>query len=493
MRRTPPALVAFALALAASSARAQGNDRSAPMGGRSALMGNTGVALAEDGAAPFVNPSTIVRINDQAIALAVNFFTFSDTHFDNWHQPAGANTSTFGNLALSNTSIDTNGFNPLPSTFCLFFTVAGVTSEGEATGALHKGRQKLAACIGVLEANYVNVGALSFNGAAPGGTTAQVQSFSANWNRLYIGPTYSVSLSDDFAIGISAHAVATNDWFDIEGSSVTSTATNGSVQSSLGTAGSGHAVDFAAVLGAIYRIDKVTLGASFQTPSLHLFGSFNGGLHNEYSNASVQSAVVTSGSGGFQAPPPVRASLGVGVQLPRLSLELDGSYDFAISNALQTTLTQMTSTTTGGAVTTTPSTATYIVPGSAVAGVAAGYEYFVTPAFSLVGGAGINLSTLSPLAPVMTPGNLVVTQNNYANASFGIGSYGNGGNVLLGIQLGYGWGQALGVNDYSVPNSWAIVDTHQYSATLILAGATNLRTITRAVEEVKSVVTGKPP
>src|SRR5580704_3967065 len=187
-------------------------------------MGNTGVALAEDGAAPFLNPATIVRINDQSLAFSVNFFTFSATHFSNWHQPGTVDSTQFGAVGLNNTSIDTNGFNVLPSTLCLLFTIAGVTAEGEPNGVLHKGRQKLAFCVGSLEATNLNLGALAFNGSVPGGSTTQVESFSSNWNRLYVGPTYSVSLSDDFAIGASLHFVSTNDIFAVEGDSLTSTA-----------------------------------------------------------------------------------------------------------------------------------------------------------------------------------------------------------------------------------------------------------------------------
>ncbi len=164
-------LVASAVCVAKLAFLAQGNDRSSPTGGRSALMGNTGVALAEDGAAPFLNPATIVRIKDQSLAFSVNFFTFGLTSFRNWHQPGAVDQSRFGNVGLDGTSINTNGFNVLPSTLCLFFTVAGVTAEGEATGVLHKGRQKLAACVGSLEASNLSLGALAFNGAVPGGVT----------------------------------------------------------------------------------------------------------------------------------------------------------------------------------------------------------------------------------------------------------------------------------------------------------------------------------
>ncbi len=44
-----------------------------------------------------------------------------------------------------------------------------------------------------------------------------------------------------------------------------------------------------------------------------------------------------------------------------------------------------------------------------------------------------------------------------------------------------------------VPNQWAVVDTQTYSAMFILAGATNLRAIGRAMEKVtNAVITGAP-
>ena len=390
-------------------------------------MGNTGVALAEDGAAPFLNPATIVRINDQSLAFSVSFFTFSGARLANWHQPAPADASQFGDVALNNTSVGTTNFSVLPSTLCLFFTVAGLTAEGEPVGVLHKGRQKLAVCVGSLEANNLSLGALAFNGTTPSGTTSQVQSFTANWNRLYVGPTYSLSLSDDFAIGLSLHGVGTNDTFDVEGSSITSAAAGGSTQSAIGTSGSGHAVDLTAILGAIYRLGPITLGASFQTPSIHFYGSYNGTLHNEYAGVATESATVISGSGSFSAPPPVRASVGIGVSLKRFTLELDASYNFALSDTIQTTLTQTSATTTGATTTTSTGTATYEIASRPMFNVAGGFEYFLSPSFSVIAGASSNVSTLYGLSPTMTLGNLLATKNDLLTASFGIGSYGSRG------------------------------------------------------------------
>src|ERR1700733_1876090 len=109
-------LLSSALVLGPSIARAQGNDRSAPTGGRTALMGNTGIALGEDGASPFMNPATIVWIRDSSLAFSVNFISFTDQHFSDWHQPGPPNAGTFGNVALSGTGISSIGLNALPST-----------------------------------------------------------------------------------------------------------------------------------------------------------------------------------------------------------------------------------------------------------------------------------------------------------------------------------------------------------------------------------------
>lgn len=160
----------LAVAVASGMAGAQGNDRSAPTGGRSALMGGTGVALARDGAAPFTNPATMGTIDDQRIAFSVNFFAYEITHFGGWNQPGPVNTSQFGAVHLNGAQDESSRFQGLPSTLCLFLTLAGLrsaASEG-TTPEDRRRRQKLAFCIGSLELTNVNLTSLSFTGAAPG-------------------------------------------------------------------------------------------------------------------------------------------------------------------------------------------------------------------------------------------------------------------------------------------------------------------------------------
>ena len=138
---------------------------------------------------PFANPATIGAIEDQRIAFSVNLFTYQVTNFNGWNQPGPANTAQFGNVKLDPAHDASSRFQGLPSTLCLFLTLAGVIrpdSEGAARGE-RRGRQKFSFCIGSLEATEVNLTSLSFTGSTPAGSTSQVESIARNWNRLLCG------------------------------------------------------------------------------------------------------------------------------------------------------------------------------------------------------------------------------------------------------------------------------------------------------------------
>ncbi len=455
-------------------------------------MGNTGVALARDGSAPFLNPATIVRIDDNSLAFSVNFYTFSSTTFTGWHQPAPVDTSRFGNVALQGTSIGTDGFRILPSTLCLFFTVRGVTAQGANDRGMHRGRHKLAICFGSTEFEDIVLPALAFRGATPPGMTAQTQSVSRSWNRFHVGPTYSISLGDSAAIGLSLHGVYTTEAFVLDSSSITSTLNQGAVQSSLGAGGWAYGLDLAAILGGAYHIGNITFGASVQLPALHVFGHYNATLQSEYGLGGTDTATLVTGSGSFAARPPMRFAVGAGAEWTRLAVELDESFQLPLAS-ISSSLTGSTTALAGSTATTTPVTAAYSVQERPAFNTALGGEFFVSKSFSVIGGASTSLTTLPPLSPTMSLGNLVQARSSSASASLGIGSYGGGADILIGAEFGYAWGQAMAVNPYVLPNDWAVVDTRAYSVMLILAGATDLRAITRAVEKVqKALSTGDP-
>ena len=114
----------------------------------------------------------------------------------------------------------------------------------------------------------------------------------------------------------------------------------------------------------------------------------------------------------------------------------------------------------------------------------------MTRDFSVVGGLALNLSALAALAPASGVGNLVQERESTATLSAGVGSYSKTGNVLIGFQLGYGWGSSLAVDPYVTPNQLAVIDTQAYSALLILSGSTSLKSLGHAVEHIEKVISG---
>jgi hypothetical protein len=455
-------------------------------------MGNTGVAFGSDGAAAFMNPATIVGIRDQAIAFSVNFLELTDTHTSNWHQPGTVDTSKLGTVNLGGTALSSVGFNALPSTICLFFTLAGPTGHDEVSH-FARGRQKLAICFGTLESQSFGLPAESLLGKTSAGTTSQAQSVAESWNRAQAGPSYSFAVTDEFALGLSLHGVYTQDSFSLDGTSITSEVGGGAVQTALGSGGHGQSFDMTAIVGATYRLGTFTVGLSGQLVPLHVFGNYSGTLHNSYAAATTNEATLTTGSGSFSAPPPIRVGVGVGTKQRRFTAEVDASVDLPSDSAFTTSLTGITTKLAATGAVMTPLAGTYTIPSQPVFNVAVGGEYFVSPSFSVLGGFSTNLSSIPAPAPSMTLGNLTPSRSSWVNASFGIGSYGSAGSILIGAVLGFGWGQATAVNPYVLPNNWAVVDTTSYNALFVLAGAVNTGSVSRAVQEVENVVTTGNP
>ncbi len=485
-------LVVVAALSVATRADAQGNAFGAPIGGRSALMGNTGVALAVDGSAPFLNPATIVRLDEHRFAFSVNFYQYAVTRFDGWHQPGPVNTGQFGTLALPDTGISSSGFNGLPSTLCLFFTTNDGGPPDMKVGPLVPWRQKLSICLASLESQALSFTALPFTGTTPLGQTSQTQSFVQNWNRLYAGPSYSMALTERLALGVSVHAVFTSDSFILNSGAITASSMNGGVQSSFGAAASGSSLDVATTLGGVYEFGPYTAAVSLALPAVHLTGSLTGTLFDAYGSGASSSATLASGSGTFTAAPPMRVALGLGAKWERLILEGDASLDLPAPTGFSAALTGTSVALASSSLTSTPLHSSFSVNLHPVVNAGVGAELFVKPTLSVIGGVSMNLTAQPPLSPTLTVGNLVQRRQSLATASAGVGSYGTSGNLVLGVQLGYGWGQSLAVNPYVTPNDLAVVDTTSYSVLVILAGSTSLRALGRAVERVEHVIVGNP-
>jgi len=494
MSGKPTIILAVVILTWASSARAQANDRSSPLGGRSALMGNTGVALGRDGAAPFTNPATIVGINDRKIAFSVNFLALEVNRFDHFHQP-GPVDPRFGNVALDQRSVSSARFNSIPSTICVFISRSSLKGEktpveGDPT-PWEGGHQKFAICLASLEAQELLVPALSLHSPTSAGVTAQDASLSRKWNRVQFGPSYSAQVNEELALGLSLQGAYTSYSFVQDAASITSATDGTAVQSSLGAAGNGSSFDLTAILGATYEFPGATIGASVQIPSLHLTGSYAATLHQTLDTMTGSQATVASGTGTFRAKPPVRIAVGIGKALPRLTVEADVSFDFGYAQGLASSMQIDSATVTDGAIASSTFNATYAARTLPKFNASVGGEYFMTPRLSALGGIWTNVSAFGPLQPEPAPslGNLVQARAHRVGLSLGLGSYRDGGELLLGTQLGYSWGQAIVPNLYAVPSDWSVVSSSSFSALFIIAGSTNLRAIKGAIEGVTKALT----
>ena len=482
----------------AGGARAQANDRSSPLGGRSALMGNTGVALGRDGASPFLNPATVVAIDDRQLAFSVNFLALQINQFSNFHQPSGVD-ARFGDVSLSHSSISSVRLTAVPSTICLFLAFSalknGKTAVKEDPTPWKGGHQKFAVCLATLEAEDLLVPALALHASTAAGGTAQDVSLTRKWNRAQVGPSYSAQLNNQLALGASLHVAYTTLSFIQDASSITSATDGTAAQSSLGAAGNGYSVDLTAIFGATYQVGRVTFGASVQIPSLHLFGAYAATLHQTFDAMTGSAATVTGGSGNFRAKPPVRIAAGVGAAFNRSTLEVDAAFDFGNAEGLSSSMHVDSSSVTDNALATSAVRQTYSERTLPTFNGAIGDEYFLSPRLSVLGGVWTNLSAFPALKPLPAPslGNFVQGRAHRLGISLGLGSYADGGELLFGTQLGYGWGQALVANLYAVPNDWSVVNSNNFSALFILAGSTNLRAIKHAIEGVeKALIPGSP-
>jgi hypothetical protein len=483
------ALAAAALlAWEAGTARAQATYRSSPVGGRSALMGGTGVALARDGAAPFLNPATITHIDDSGVAFSVNFYTAQWSTLSGFHQPGPAGASRYGALSLPSTDLDASHADALPSTLCLFLTIGAWgdnVREPEPDPGHRKGRRKLAACLGTVERQGLSATAAGYGGASGSLTATQATSVQRSWNRLYVGPTYSVYVSDRVSLGASLHGVGTTDSSTWSVDTLVYQGAGPAASSAYDTSMNAYSIDLTAALGVVWHVDaSQVLGASISTPSVHLLGDIN-------SAAGLQagsSAQLATSSGRFSAPPPMRVAVGVGSERPRTRVEADASAYVPVTYLARADL-QTTQTVSGAAGTASKSFPSSLeVDGRPLVDAAFGLEGFVSSKISLLGGASLDFSAMQPLPLHPAIGTLAETRMQRAAAAFGVGSYGDGSELLFGAELSYAWGQSVAFDPYAATPGLALVDQRTWGVVFVIAGSASLSAFRRTLRDLGDVV-----
>jgi hypothetical protein len=338
------------------------------------------------------------------------------------------------------------------------------------------------------------VPALSARGRTSGGSTTQDVSFARKWTRAHVGPTYSAQINRQLAVGASLQGAYTSMSFVQHASSLSVAADGTAAHSALGMAGDGNSFDLTGNIGATYELAGVTFGASMQLPALHVLGTYDATAHRTFNASDTNQSIIATGSGDYLAKPPVRIAAGVGRQTDAWTVEANASFDFGRSRAVASSIKAENVSLMDGALATSTTAASSSVGTNPTVNGALGAEYFVSPRLSVLAGAFTNFTPLHHLKPQAVPslGNMVQARSHRVGVSMGFGSYGVGGELLFGAQFGYGWGEMLAPNIYAAPSDWNVVKTQSFSALFVLAGATNLRSIKRAIEGVRNAVTPGP-
>ncbi|AKU98074.1 hypothetical protein AKJ09_04738 [Labilithrix luteola] len=495
-RRTLAALfcgIVFGLLvlLTTGAAHAQGNYRSSPMGGRTTLLGGTGVVYGMDGASAIINPATALRIDPGRLAFSVNFYAAQFTTAPHWYQPGPIDTQKFGSLQVGGTSMSDVRLTSLPSSLCLFFRVGRIHWFKKATENDPRFRDaRLGLCAATTQTEsfyYSNEGYQQTS--SQGVVTRQSQAFAQTFSRFQFGPTYSMWLVPGLTIGASIHASISNQWSSL-------TAIAHSEQGILGTPinsmfqSSSHGTSWQlhAIAGATYTFGRQSVGLAVEAPSLHLFGTGGASLYTQSDAGGNQSSVMT-GQGGFNARTPLRVTLGTGIARKWGTAELDVSWFSPMSPAYDAVIDGNRVDTVGNTSVSSSQSFELSQRARGVVNVGVGAEVFLRPQISLLGGLSTDISAVPKGELSGTLVNYYPARTNRVAASFGVGSYRGDGALLLGLELSYGWGDRLAVNSYQAPPTIATAGQNSLGVLFVIAGGTSFRAISRAVQDVTRILT----
>ena len=477
--------------LGARAASAQANYGSTPLGGRSALMGNTGVALAKDGAAPFLNPATVGRIDDAKFAFSVNMYSASIARYTNWHAPAEVDRARFGAADVEGATETHTRLDVLPSTLCFFFTLRGFgrtlgDSPDEEGARGPRGREKLAICAGTTEREVADYPALNFKSTTG---VSQAQSFTRSWNRFQAGPTFASYLTDDLALGVSVHGSYSSYETYWASGNVAPGADGRAVASSFAASANAHAFDLGVIGGLAYRFRRGShLGVSVQSQAGSIWGTFSANESSTYTRPDDARSLLAKGD--FASPVPFRLAVGYGGEWPRLRIETNLFLYAPWNRALSADLHVDETVAGGGATYASSRDVSFRQRSNPVLNSAVGLEYAWTQGTSVLAGLATDFSAADRLSPRPLPTLGLFTQErvNRASASGGVRWHGRTAEILLGAQLAYGWGKAYALNAFVVPNTLELVNLHAYSAVFIVGGSADLRAFGDVVRDVERAV-----
>lgn len=486
-------LVACVVALLGSTgtAAAQGNYRSTPIGGRTTLVGGTGVVYGSDGAAAFLNPATVVRVDPGRLTFSVNFYSIGVLQAPRWYAPGDIDRSRFGDVPREGASMTNASFDALPSSLCIFLRAGDISwFTMEAQAELRESGARIGICFATVQSSEFAFAAENFARAGQGFATRQGQTVTERYTRFEAGPTYAMNVNDRLAIGASLHASLASYRSLFASTSTTYGPGPAPISSSFYGASRGTSFQATATLGATYRFGNQTVGLALESPSLHVYGTGGANRATHFEGPADASTMLIADDT-FRSASPPRIAFGTGVEERWGSAELDVGVWLPMQQAFYSRLEGTVVSVNGTTVTDTPVSITRSARTRGVVNVAAGGEVYLNPRVSLLGGLGTDLSAVPKGGLTMDEMQYLPDRRNRFYASFGVGSHGPGGDLLVGTELSFMAGERLAVTAYQLPPTLAQTSYGAFSAVFVVAGSTSLNAIKRAVKDVKDVLDPK--
>ena len=474
--------MALAVLLAPGTSAAQANYRLAPVGGRTTLVGGTGLAYGRDSASAFLNPATIVRVDPGRLAFSVNVYSLSLITANNWYQP-GEVDRRFGDITPESSSIANYDFDGLPGSLCVFLRASdiGFLARGDRKD-LKERQARLGICLASVQVSTYSFNGEDYNQGGAFGQTRQAGNIRQTFRRFAVGPSYAMYVDDHVAIGTSLHFSRASFRSIIGNTAFTQVNGRDAPFSSVfykTSRGDSHELTLA--FGATYRLGHQTWAATIEAPSLHLFGSGGTNLYTHSEGPDGMATANSSAQGSFTANTPLRVAFGTGYEAPWGSAELNVSVHAPMTRAYKASFSGNAYDSRTGAQEIPELALATRARGTVNIGV--GGEYFLSPKISLLGGLSTDFSAVPNGALAQDQFNYFPSQTHRVSTSFGYGSHGDGGDLLLGGEFSYGWGERLAVNPYVLPARLETADERQYVLLLVLAGSTSFKAIKRAVDD----------
>ena len=503
MRARRSGLVVLAMACCAATptreAFAQSGQRLAPVGGRTTLVGGTGLVYGRDSASAFLNPATTLRIDKNRLSFSVDFYYLSMTRSSAWYQPGTIDRSRFGDLGVDgDTAVSAFDFDSLPGSLCLFIGAADIPLFARTSTAkeLRERGARLGFCLASIQYSAFTYNAEDYEQRRGTTITRQAHNLRQTFRKLAVGPTYSMYVDDRISVGASVHVSRSSHRSMIGATASTDRGVgDGPISSILYNVARAASHELTATVGMLYRIsERQTVALAVQSPSLHLFGS--GGLNHHTSfrggGAGSEESTFTA-DGSFVARSPARVSLGTGLERPWGSVEVNVALHLPMSRAYSAELKgRALEVTDDGRAREQPRSATLSTRALGAVNFGVGGEVFTSPGLSLLGGFGTDISIVPKGTLPNDPLNYYPSRMHRLALSFGVGSHGQGGDLLIGVEGSYGWGERLTPNMYRLPPRLDIADQQQLGLLFVLAGSTSFRSIKRTVDTIKKAVEPEP-